>query len=256
MIKGRIGLQIVTSRKEYLAILLSSLLRQVILNWDIIIVYEDEDIVNDHSIKCLLNRMMFEGHRVKLINVKEKGIGKLRNIALDNDDCEYGCRIDDDSWCEPDYLGRLFSVFLKEKDVGAVGGTVPFIGNELIFAPKPEKWMKVTEHGSVFDDSFLGYNCLSNEYFPADHLRSSYMYKNEVMKKVRFPEVFDRYAGFREETLPCIQLKKLGYKNFIIPSARAWHFAAPKGGCRDVWNIVGEKGKWEAEELFLKEVNK
>ena len=255
MTKKRIGLQIVTSRKEYLAVLLSSLLRQTIQNWDIVLVFDDDDIMNDHAVKCLLSRMMFEGHRVKFIKVDGKGIGRLRNVALDHDDCEYGCRIDDDSWCEPNYLQKLFRVFIMEKNVGVVGGTVPFIGSELIFSPKPEKWMKVTEHGSIFDDAYLAYNCLPSEYFPADHLRSSYMYRNEVMKKVRFPEQFDKYAGFREETLPCIQLKKLGYQNFIVPSARCWHFAAPKGGCRDVWDAVGERGKWEAEELFLKEVD-
>ena len=253
MIKGRIGIQIVTSRPNYLAILLGSLLRQTLKGWDLILVYEG-DITKDHAIKCLINRILFEGHRVKCIQVDFKGIGKLRNVALDHDDCEFGCRIDDDSWVEPDYLELLFSVFKKEKTVGVVGGTVPLLGLELDFAPLRKQ--KVSEHGVVFDYSFKGFNQIYGSYFKADHLRSSYMYKNETMRLVRFPEQMDKYAGFREETLPCIQLQKKGYKNFIVPSARCWHFAAPSGGCRDKWKEVGLEGQWEAEELFLKEVNK
>ena len=252
--KGRIGLQIVTSRKHYLAILLSSLLRQTFKQWDLILVFEG-DLLEDHAIKSLINRIMFEGHRVKCINVNFKGIGRLRNIALDQDDCEFGCRIDDDSWCEPDYLERLFSVVSTEKKVGVVGGTVPLMGDELRYSARPDEWMKVSEHGSTFDESFLAHNTLIDEYFPATHLRSSYMYRNETMRLVRFPEQFDKYAGFREETLPCIQLKRKAFKNFIIPRARIWHFACPDGGCRDTWKQVGIRGQWEAEELFLKEVN-
>lgn len=254
MPKNRIGIQIVTSRPNYLAILLSSLLRQTQKNWDLVLVFEG-DLVEDYAIKSLLTRMTLEGHRIKFVQVDFKGIGKLRNIALDHDDCEYGCRIDDDSWVEPDYLELLFSIFRREKKVGVVGGTVPLMGMELEYTRKPENWNKVSKHGVVFDHSYKGFNQLYGKHFPADHLRSSYMYKNEIMRKVKFPEQMDKYAGFREETLPCIKLKKIGYKNFIVPSARAWHFACQTGGCRDIWKQCGKEGEWEAEELFLKEVN-
>ena len=114
LLKNRIGIQIITrDRHSYLAVLLSSLLNQTQKNWDLFLVDNSTTPVNkDHLCNTLINRINNEGHRVlyNIVDPSIRDIGQLRNIALDMDDCEIGCRIDDDSYCEPDYLKRLYDV--------------------------------------------------------------------------------------------------------------------------------------------------
>jgi len=95
-----------------------------------------------------------------------------------------------------------------------------------------------------------GYFYNTDKVIEADHITSSYMYLNSVMKRVCFPTEFDQWAGFREETLPLLQLKKLGYKHYFNPQAICWHLHAPSGGTKVSWERVGIAGRWKAEEKF------
>ncbi len=253
LIEDRIGVQVVASRPEYLGMLLESLRKQTINNWDLFLVIQDESIIQQHYIQSLLKRLDYEGHRVKIIGTQQQGIGRLRNIALNNCDTDIGVRIDDDSICEPDYLEQLHNVLEEEagNKVGAVGGAVPYINQEKNYLPPKEKYNEVTEHFIVKDDSIAFYNVKWGSYYPADTLRSTYMYFNETMRKVGFPTCFDELAGFREETLPLIHLSMMGYKHWFVPTAICWHFGAPTGGTRDQWNKIGHNGVWDADEIFI-----
>jgi len=233
LIQNRIGVQIITrNRPEYLGMLLTSLRTQTIQNWDLFLVDNSDTPVTDiFYIKSLLTRLTNEGHRIKIVRYPERDIGILRNIALDMDDCEYGVRIDDDSICEPDYLKRLYEVIKEDKKAGCVGGIVPFIYDEKQYRPEPERFNIITKWYDLKDDSIWFYNT-NKEYIPADHIRSTMMYRNEIAKKIRHPEAFGR-TGFREETVYSYRFKIHGYENYYVPKAICWHFAAPSGGGRD-----------------------
>lgn len=236
-IKDRIGIQIITrNRPEYLATLLCSLRTQTIQNFDIFIVdNSDIPIVESHQLKCLFERLSWEGHRVKIARHPARDIGFLRNIALDLDDCEFGCRIDDDSICDPEMLERLSKVFQAGagvgNSVGCVGPMVPFIHQEKQFRPVPPKMCQVTKFFDLTDESIYFFNT-DKEFIPCDHVRSSMMYRNEVAKKIRHPEGFGK-TGYREETVFSYRFILHGYNNYYVPKAICWHFAAPSGGGRD-----------------------
>ena len=257
LIPNRIGIQIITrNRPEYLSTLLTSLRTQTIQEFDLFIVDNSDSPVSDnHQVKSLLERMSWEGHRVKYIRHPERDIGFLRNLALDMDNCEFGCRIDDDSVCEIDMLEKLLRVFSLKKNVGCVGPLVPFMHAEKQFKELPPKMCRMTKFFDVTDESIWFYNT-DKEFVDADHIRSSMMYRNEVAKKIRHPEGFGR-TGYREETVFSYRFKIHGYDNYYVPLAVCWHFAAPNGGGRDIdnptetWFLNDQRMK----ELLSKEVD-
>lgn len=251
----RIGIQVITrDRPDYLAVLLSSLLRQTHKEWDLILVDNSTKPINEHPlVKVIMERVLNEGHRVKYQRADPsiRDIGQLRNIALDMDDNPLGTRVDDDSWLEPDYLEVLYK-FIQLKDlqgsykqcddgtviprighgVGAVGGLVPFMWMERTYMPPREKCNIINEFYDLEGESDQCYFYNGVDYMEADHIRSSFMYWNDVAKKIRHPECYGK-TGYREETDITYRMKLAGYKLFIVPQAIAWHLASPYGGGRD-----------------------
>ena len=234
LIPNRIGIQIITrDRAQYLGLLLTSLRTQTIQNFDLNIVDNSTNPVTDqHYIRSLLERMQWEGHRVKYTQHPERDIGLLRNIALDMDDCEFGCRIDDDSICEPDMLEKLYKIFFGPfVNVGCVGPIVPFVHQEKQYKELPPKMCRMTKFYDITDESTWFYNT-DKTHIECDHVRSSMMYRNEIAKKIRHPEGYGR-TGYREETLFSLRFMIAGYQNYYVPNAVCWHLASPDGGGRD-----------------------
>jgi len=255
-ISERISWHIITrDRPEYLAVLLTSILRQTYKEWDLILVDNSVKPIQEHPlIQVIVNRMLNEGHRVKYHRVDPniRDIGQLRNICIDEDNWnKLGLRCDDDSFCEPDYLELLYK-FIQLKDlqgsyieqpdgkaipreghrVGAVGGLVPFMWMEKTFMPPREKCNIINEFYDLEGESDQCYFYNGVDYMEADHLRSSFMYWNEVAKKIRHPECYGK-TGYREETDLTYRMRLAGYKLFVVPDAVCWHLVSPYGGGRD-----------------------
>jgi hypothetical protein len=255
VVKDRIGIQIVASRPDYLASLLTSLRYQTATNWDLFILVQDKNVISP-LVSTLLKRIEYEGHRVCLIHSTGVGIGKLRNDILEQCDTEIGIRIDDDSICEPNYLDILYTILRQKTEdgvqVGVVGGIVPYANDEKTFLPLNfmEENVRINQHMDVPYMTTHFYNVFDFHNIEADHITSSYMYYNKTINRVRFPTFNDDIAGFREETFPLVQLKAMGYKHFFCPAAVCWHMAAPTGGTRDAWNKVGTHGRAVAEERY------
>lgn len=200
--------------------------------------------------------MEFEGHRVTIISTNETGIGKLRNMTLEADDCEFGLRIDDDSFCEPDYIEKLFEIIKNDNLVGIVGGIVPFMFQPKNYQPLPQNPNTVDKDGNITDHCVFFYNRVTTEPIDVDHIRSSFMYRNEIAKKVKFPEVYDGLCGFREETDFCLRVKAAGLKILFVPEAVCWHLLANYGGLRPGWDKIKEDGAKKADMIFREEVKK
>jgi len=258
--KNRVGVQIITSRPHVLPILLASLKFQTFKKWDLIFVYQEGDFILTHETKALLSRLEGEGHRIKAIKVsKELGIGGMRNVALKHDDCEFGLRIDDDSLCEPDYMEKLYNVIKKDKKIGIVGGITPTIFNKE-YIPLPRRNLNkfaLRKNGfDLTDYSIFFMPDAEGKVFEVDHIRSSFMYRNKIAKKIKFPTYNDDLAGFREETDFCLRVRHAGYKVMFVPDAVCWHFLSPSGGTRPHWARIGIEGKNEADRRFDKEMRK
>ena len=253
LFQSRVGIQIVSNRPDYLAVLLGTLLRQTFTKWDIFVAIPFKP---NHLLANLFTRMEFEGHRVKIIETNETGMGKLRNMVLQADDCEFGLRIDDDSFCEPDYIQKLYETITTVKDAGIVGGIVPFMFQPKNYQPIPEKFNQVDKEGNISDHCVFFYNRVTTEPFECDHIRSSFMYRNDIAKKVKYNEVYDGLCGFREETDFCLRVKREGFKVLFLPEAVCWHLLANYGGLRPSWDRVKEDGAKKADMIFREEVKK
>jgi len=247
LIPNRIGIQIITkNRPDYLSVLLTSLKVQTIKNWDLFILdNSDKPLTESHLVMSIIERLMFEGHRVIIGRSLEKDTGELRSAVLDVDNCEFGCRIDDDSLIEPDYLEKLFNTIKKDKKIGAVGGLVPILRNEKIYLPKPPIVNRVSEYWDVDEMSSL-YFYNHHEPIEACDLRSSFMFRNDIVKKLR-PAICYGPTGYREETDIVLRIGMSGYKIFLHPDAVCWHIIALSGGTRG--NQV-EDVKWNNTRKF------
>lgn len=256
---------VIRDRHDSLAILLSSLLRQTYKWWDLIIIDNSEgQKAKDHQLcNFLLKRIEYEGHRVKyfLADPSISDIGTYRNIALKKEretfNNKFGLRIDDDSWCEPNYIELLIKGF-KDDEVGIVGGIVPYIRMPKQYALKPKIFNEVTPHFDWIDNCTTFFRTKPNEYFEAGHIRSSFMYRMSMIDKIGgFPE-WTSFSGYSEETFFSIKATLHGWKILFNPQAVCWHFAAAHGGgrpkVRDQAHI--EEIKWKNTKKLKLELEK
>ena len=244
----RCSIHIVTrDRPESLALLLTSLIFQTYKNWDMVILDNSRNtkINNYYLIRTIINRLQLEGHRFHVIenNDEHRDIGKYRNQVIEADPFKnnIGIRIDDDSICEPNYIEILMNGFTDNK-IGIVGGIVPYLFYPKTYILQPEKFNEIpsffvpwTDHCTNFvrfidnDGKDLHYK---KTYFESGHIRSSYAYRIDLAKKIRFHE-WSGPTGYTEETVFCIKTWLNGYKVIINPNAVCWHTAYIVGGGRD-----------------------
>jgi len=265
----RVSVQILTrQRHPYLATLLTSLRNQTFKNWDLIILDNNDagmEIAHNHLIYSILDKIKYEKHKVILVKgVPEiqKNIGLSRNGIINIDKNPIGCRIDDDSILEPEYLQKLHDVltgkvipgFSWEGKIAAVGGVVPpYQGPKIMCYPPaifnqikkeevPKKWLELGTRlnidgfkegedyyniGDPIDDGGMCYP--TDTIVDSDHLRSSFMYWNDIIKEVGGHPSSDD-TGFREETILSLKLRDKGYNLFTNTGAIAWHLWAPNLG--------------------------
>jgi len=267
---NRVGVHIATrNRPGYLGGLLSSLYIQTFKNFDVIIVddYSQMPITSDKYCMDWIVKLRNEGHMVKTIrNPCRLMIGKSRNIAIDNDPNELCCRIDDDSFCEPDYLFKLQALitgkvhkisskiplekdqeFIKKNNakIGAVGGLVPYLARPRYYRYTKDltkfETIKVDADGKFLPRTSQDANPTDRGHFSwypdvvleSDHLRSSFMFRKQAAIDAGLHAEEYGSTGFREETDFCIRIKHAGYKLYADTSALCWHLLAAGGGERD-----------------------
>lgn len=235
----RISVEIVTKdRPSELAMLLTSLLYQSKQDFDVVLVDEGQTPVPSYKfVADAITRLRLGSRAVKYVrNTDRRGIGHARNLAMENDDNEMVCRIDDDSVCDQHYLEYLYSVLTSQDNIGAAGGLVPVFGS-----PNPVRETKFVEpvfnkivfsndKVEVTDDGGVLYH--PDKTLPSDHLRSSFMFRQSAAEKVGgFPD-WCGVIGWREETVFCMKLKWAGWKLYTDTSALCWHTIARSGGAR------------------------
>lgn len=258
----RVSIHIVTrDRQNFLAILLSSLMKQTYKAFDLVIYdsSEGEQCVNNQACASIIKRMELEGHRFKIVmgDKSIRDIGTLRNKVIEEDQFgnKWAVRIDDDSFCDPDYIELLVGGIGEH--VGVVGGIVPYMWVERMYRQVPSKFNEVTENYMWTDNCIFFYNTPRDRYFEAGHVRSSYMYNVALAKEIRFPE-WSGPSGFTEETVFCIKVWMKGYKVLFNPHAVCWHFNAVSGGGRDMVSSQEqmEKIKWENMKNLVNDLDK
>lgn len=245
----RSSIHIVTrDRHEALASLLTSLMMQTNKEWDLVILDNSRQILvqNHYLCKTILTRLQLEGHRIHIVqnNDEHRDIGRYRNQCIEADPFknEIGIRIDDDSICDSKYIEILIKGFEKNEKVAIVGGIVPYLFAPKMYLLQPEKFNEVPPFYVPWIDHCCNFFRFINDdgsdkhyretYFPSGHVRSSYAYRIDVAKKIKFPE-WAGPTGYTEETVFCLKVQMNGYKILFNPNAICWHYAYPAGGGRD-----------------------
>ena len=239
----RISVHICTKNRvgEFFGCLVS-LWNQTFTDWDLIIVDSGEDARKWKMVFDLLSRFKLDGHGVKYLRDESgKGIGRSRNVAIENDDWNEVCvRVDDDSVMDKDYLKLLVDnyITLAQNDkVGGVGGVVPLLGQPIIKLQPPKIFneFKFTENDVEIGD-IGGISYYGHEPLVSHHLRSSFLFNKKAAIEVGMHPENLGSSGFREETDFCAKLLVAGYTLFTIPDAIDWHIQAPTGGVRIDYN--------------------
>jgi hypothetical protein len=127
-------------------------------------------------------------------------------------------RMDDDTVAESNVLETLYS-HVNDK-VGAVGGSIL----------TPPNMQPVESTGLIenIDEPSVQWGIIPKKK-EVDHLHCSFLYRAGI---VDYCLSLSRVAH-REETLFTYDLKKAGYKNYIVPNAITWHLKNKDGGIRD-----------------------
>lgn len=247
MSEERIGVQICTrNRNSYLASLMLSLHQQTIQNWDLIIVDDcsDRPVAKNKHCMDIIQFLRNNKHKVQLItNPTRLLVCKSRNIALMNDNHEICCRIDDDSYLDPDYLKKLWRIIKFDKKIGAVGGIVPYLAQGFGDDEKTFGYARNTNKIEFFNhttcdkkgeslawDDMGHYHWYPNKIIPSHHLRSSYMFRKKALEEVGGFDEWTGVTGFSEETINCLKMLEKGWKLYTDTGAKAWHLVATGDG--------------------------
>lgn len=131
-------------------------------------------------------------------------------------------RLDDDTIAESNVLENLYYHATLEDDVGAVGGSI-------LTPPSMPPQINVTgKIENIYLENNIQWGRIL-EKKEVDHLHCSFLYRAGV---VDYCLGLSRIAH-REETLFTYDLKRKGYKNYVIPDSVTWHLKNKEGGIRD-----------------------
>jgi GT2 family glycosyltransferase len=261
------------NRPTEVCLLLESLRKQTIQNWDLILLDDGSKnpIQNDQVFQRLINRIRLEKHCVKVIRNNEKtGVCNARNKCIEEDDFDnkYVCRVDDDVVLEKDYLERLLNVIKLGYDMSS-GITPPIFQPEIKRRTNSVKpiinEIEYDDKGNLLhlgDD--CGYSYFDKEIIPAHHLRSCFMYKKEVTDEgLRYEKGI---SNFREETFFCVRAMFEGFTMAVDTGAVVYHFISSTGGCRPDYKKFIQldentfkkfmNNMWHKDKKYLKKYNK
>ena len=212
------------NRKEKLRRLLESLKASTYKDFEIIVV---DDASTDGTEKMIKEEYPY----VKYIrHEKPTLVAKSRNDAIEASEGEYVFFVDDDNVVEPDTIEKLVGYIERHDEVGTVAPVTCYYA-------MPDKVMYA---GAVFSKFmrrtiplYSGYPCksLEGKVIEVDVFANSYMFRKEaIMKAGLIP--WTRIPWNGEDGYLQYKIKKLGYKNVTLGSARVYHDVNPKEGLK------------------------
>ena len=212
------------NRKEKLRRLLESIKASTYKDIEIIVV---DDASTDGTDKMIRE----EYHDIKYIRHERPTlVAKSRNDAIEASEGDYIFFIDDDNVVEADTIEKLVRYIEEHEDVGTVAPVT-------CYYVMPDKVMYA---GAVFSkfmrrtiSLYSGYPCkdLERKVIEVDIIANSYMFKKEaIMKAGLIP--WKRIPWNGEDGYLQYKIKKLGYRNVTLGSARVYHDVDPREGTR------------------------
>ena len=230
-------------RPSEIALLLQSLRTQTHQDFDVFIMDDRSGtpLGQHHFIRCIVNLLKQEGHRVFIFR-EEKiryGVTKLRQILVEKilklGTGEAILRLDDDNILNPDYTEKLVSGLNKGFDI--MSGLVPvafqnIVSRETKFVKPFIADIKLGDNGEIkqFGDD-CGFKYIESEIIPSPHFRSMALMRKEVHEKVKYESNLG-FCSFREEEFFSFRALIAGFKIGVHTGAVAYHLNCPSGGER------------------------
>mgnify|MGYP001772538064 CR=1 FL=1 len=212
------------NRKEKLRRLLESLKASTYKDLEIIVV---DDASTDGTEKMIKEEYPY----VKYIRHERPTlVAKSRNDAIEASEGDYVFFIDDDNVVEPDTIEKLVGYIERHDEVGTVAPVTCYYA-------MPDKVMYA---GAVFSkfmrrtiSLYSGYPCksLEGKVLEVDVFANSYMFRKEAIMKVGLIP-WKRIPWNGEDGYLQYKIKKLGYRNVTLGSARVYHDINPKEGSK------------------------
>jgi len=242
--KMKIDIMICTKdRPSEIGLLLQSLRSQTHQDWDLFIMDDRSGtpLTNHHFIRCLINLLKQENHRVFVLREVQTryGVTKLRQKLVDKimkiGQGESILRLDDDNILNSDYVEKLVDTLNAGYDIAS--GLVP-----VAFQPTPKREtkfvkpfiadIKLNKEGLIesFGDD-CGWEYIESEIIPSPHFRSMALIRKSVHEKVKYESSIG-FCSFREEEFFSFRAIIAGFKIAVHTGAIAYHLLTPSGGER------------------------
>ena len=165
--KPNISVVMLTYNREALVSrAIDSILRQTFTGFELIIVNNGS---SDRSGE-IADGYAAKDSRVRVIHRERGNIGSGRNTGLDAAKGEYIAFIDDDDWCEPDFLGFLYNLAIENGAEVSICGAADKVFNEKVIMTAKEAIVELMRRKRY------------NMAFPTK------MFHCEIAKNLRFPE--------------------------------------------------------------------
>ena len=226
-------------RPSELCINLFSLYNQTYQDFDILILDDcsGTPLSNYHFLNCIFSLLKMQGHNIFIERSPfPYGVSRMRHECA-----EFGlkkgyqmiARLDDDVFCENDYLEKLKQVINQGYDIASGVTPMPFpqfirnsdmlkIGNRVVLENGEIK-MNSDDYGMMYTD---------DKIIPSHHFRSSALMKREVLEKIKYYPTRLSNHGFREEEIFSFKAICEGFKIGNHLNAISWHINCQSGGER------------------------
>jgi len=194
--------------------------------------------------KQILNAVGVSVNYVK--NGTQLGLAKSRNIARDVAKSEIIIKIDDDHYCDTDFVRQLINSFTGRPKAGCIGSLFPLIQDGILVPEHcPQKFGVLTEKWE--NQQLCLYAADSPTVVPAETVRGIMAYRR--VSDIRHNEHLSKISH-REDTIFSIEYLRKGFLNFVNTRAIAYHLYAKKGGCRSFGAEEAAKQRAADERIY------
>lgn len=212
------------NRKEKLRRLLNSLKESTFKDFEVIVV---DDASTDGTEEIIKNEFPY----VKYIkHDRPTLVARSRNDAIEASEGDYIFFVDDDNIVERDIIEKLLNYIERHEEVGTIAPVTCYL-------TMPEKVMYA---GAIFSrfmrrtiSLYSGFPCksLEGKIIEVDVFANSYMFRKEAIRKVGLIP-WKRIPWNGEDGYLQYKIKKSGYKNVTLGSARVYHDVDPREGIK------------------------
>lgn len=203
------------NREKDIQICLESILNSTYKNYEIVIV---DNASTDNTLKILE-----EKYRDKIKFIKsDKNLmaGGGRNLGAKHSEGKYLLFIDSDNIIDKEMINELIKKIDSLNNAGMVGPLMYFYKD-----PKRIWWAGSTINLWTSKTTYIGINEIDKNQYnlirKVSYIPNIFMIKKNIWDKV--DGINENYVMHYEESDLAEKIKKIGYKIYMIPTAKTWH---------------------------------